>query len=46
MEFSEAFKSKALHELREDDLRKKQSLEQFRDWISKQSHIKNYQTGT
>ncbi|KAG5675997.1 hypothetical protein PVAND_005852 [Polypedilum vanderplanki] len=43
-ELSEKFKVKALNELREDDLRKKQALEQFREWISKQGHIKNCRT--
>lgn len=45
MELPEHLKLKALQELREDDSRKKQSLEQFREWISKQSHLKNCRTG-
>jgi hypothetical protein len=39
------FVLKAQDELREDDLRKKQALEQFREWLQKQSHIKNCRTG-
>jgi hypothetical protein len=45
MELSESFKTKACKELREEDLRREQSLQQFRDWISKQDHIKNPRTG-
>jgi hypothetical protein len=45
MELSEKLKLKAQIELREDDLRKQQALEQFREWISKQGHIKNCRTG-
>lgn len=45
MELSEQFKSKALDELREDDSRRQQALQQFREWISKQSHITNCRTG-
>jgi hypothetical protein len=45
MELTEPFKTKAREELNEDDLRTKQSLEQFREWISKQTHIKNCRTG-
>ncbi|CRK93842.1 CLUMA_CG007369, isoform A [Clunio marinus] len=39
MELSDEFKIKAFKELREDGTRKKQALEQFREWISKQGHI-------
>ena len=42
---SENFKQKALNELREDDSRKQQALEQFREWISKQGHIQYCRTG-
>jgi hypothetical protein len=45
MELAEFYRSKALQELREDDLRREQSLEQFREWISKQSHVTNCRTG-
>jgi hypothetical protein len=45
MELSEFFKAKALAELREDDSRRKQSLEQFRHWISKQTHMTGLLTG-
>lgn len=45
MTLAEKIGNKALIELREDDFRKKQALEQFRDWISKQGHIKNCRTG-
>jgi hypothetical protein len=45
MELKEPYKSKALAELREEDSRKAQSLEQFRDWISKQDHITNPRGG-
>jgi hypothetical protein len=45
MELAEPFKTKALVELREDDGRKTQSLVQFREWISKQNHIKDGRTG-
>ena len=41
----EKFKLKAQVELREDDLRKEQALEQFREWLKKQGHIKNCRTG-
>jgi hypothetical protein len=44
-QLSENFKQKALNELREDDSRKQQALEQFREWITKQGHIKNCRTG-
>lgn len=46
MELDEKFKIKAFAELREDDLRKRQALEQFREWIAKQGHIKNCRTGS
>lgn len=45
MALPETFKIKALTELREDELRKSQSLQHFREWIAKQSHIKNCRTG-
>lgn len=35
----------AKNELREDDLRKSQSLAQFRDWISKHSFLQNVRQG-
>jgi hypothetical protein len=41
MELSEFFKTKALKELGEDDLKRKQSLEQLREWIKKQTHMRN-----
>jgi hypothetical protein len=44
MDVSEVYKAKALTELREEDLRRSQSLDQFRDWISKQSHINHCRT--
>lgn len=44
MELSKQFKVQAAKELREEDLRRSQSLEQFRDWISKQDHFKNPRT--
>lgn len=46
MELPEAFKAKALSELREDDIRKRQALEQFREWIGKQGHIDNCRMGS
>lgn len=45
MELKEPFKTQAAKELREEDLRKTQALEQFRDWISKQDHITNPRAG-
>lgn len=45
MELNEKFKLIAQVELREDDTRKHQALEQFREWIAKQGHIKNCRTG-
>lgn len=45
MALSDAIKNMAFVELREDDMRKMQALEQFREWISKQGHIKNCRTG-
>lgn len=45
MELSDEFRVKAFSELREDESRRRQSLEQFREWISKQSHMKNCRTG-
>ncbi|XP_070496761.1 retinaldehyde-binding protein 1-like [Chironomus tepperi] len=43
-QLSEKFIQKALNELREDDSRKQQALEQFREWISKQGHIQYCRT--
>lgn len=43
---AEEFKAKAKAELREDELRKSQALEQFRDWIAKQGHIRSCRTGS
>lgn len=40
------FKAKALLELREDDCRRRQALEQFREWVSKQGHIENCRNGS
>jgi hypothetical protein len=45
MDLSEPFKTQAMNELREDETRKVQALEQFRDWITKQDHIHNPRTG-
>jgi hypothetical protein len=45
MELSEQSKAKAAAELREETSRRTQSLDQFREWISKQDHIKNPRTG-
>jgi hypothetical protein len=36
---------KARADMREDDARKQQSLEQFREWIAKHPFIKNCKTG-
>ena len=44
-QLSEQCRQKALNELREDDLRKQQALEQVREWISKQGHIQYCRTG-
>jgi len=44
-ELPEMYREKALVELREDDTRKQQALDQFREWISKQHHIKAGRTG-
>lgn len=44
-ELSDDLKQKAFEELREDETRKQQALEQFRDWISRQGHIRNCRTG-
>jgi hypothetical protein len=46
MELPDFFKEKALKELREDDSRRTQAMEQFRDWISKQVHIKDCRKGS
>jgi hypothetical protein len=46
MELSEFYKNKAFKELREDEFRRSQSLEQFREWISKQTHINYCRTGS
>lgn len=45
MDLSEEYKSIARNELREDELRKQQALEQFHEWICKQGHIKNCRKG-
>jgi len=42
---SEKFRKIALEELNEDDNRKKQSLQQFRDWIKKHPFIKSGRQG-
>lgn len=39
------YNDKARIELRETDVRKDQSLEQFREWLKKHPFIKNYQPG-
>lgn len=41
MELSEFYKAKAFEDFGEDDLKRNQSLEQFREWIRKQTHIKS-----
>jgi hypothetical protein len=45
IELSGKFKEKALEELREDELRRNQALDQFRDWITVQRHIVKCRTG-
>jgi hypothetical protein len=39
------FVEKARNELREDDFRKSQSLEQFRDWLSKHPFLSGVRQG-
>lgn len=39
------FSKKAKEEVREDEHRKEQSLEQFREWIAKHPFIKRFNTG-
>jgi hypothetical protein len=41
MELSEFYKAKAFEDFGEDDLKRNQSLQQFREWIRKQTHIKS-----
>lgn len=45
MDLPEVYKSMARLELREEESRKKQALEQFREWICKQGHIEHCRTG-
>jgi hypothetical protein len=42
---SEKFVQKARSELREDENRKKQALEHFREWIAKHPYIKRIRQG-
>lgn len=42
---SDEYKSIALRDLREDDLIRKQSLEQMTEWIKKHPYIKSCRTG-
>lgn len=42
---SDKFLVKAKEELREDDKRKEQALEHFREWISKHPYIKSVRQG-
>lgn len=42
---SDEYKNIALRDLREDDLIRKQSLEQMIDWIKKHPYIKSCRTG-
>lgn len=42
---SEYYQDIALKELREDESRRRQALEQFRDWIKKHPFIKSCRTG-
>lgn len=44
-QLSAKLQEKAKIELREDESRKEQSLEQFREWIGKHPFIKNCRTG-
>ena len=39
------FRKKAVEEIREDESRREQSLEQFREWIAKHPFIKRVRTG-
>jgi GrpB-like predicted nucleotidyltransferase (UPF0157 family) len=41
----EKFVEKAKRELREDDNRKEQALEHFRQWLKKHPYIKEYRQG-
>lgn len=41
-----AFKAKALVELREDEARKRQALQQFHEWLEKQGHIEKCRRGS
>lgn len=42
---SKSYQDIALNELREDETRRTQALEQFRDWIKKHPFIKSCRTG-
>jgi len=42
---SERFKTIAKEELREDENRKQQALQQFREWIMKHPFLKNVRQG-
>lgn len=44
-ELSPELQAKALTELGETDARKRQALQQFREWIAKQRHIIKCRTG-
>lgn len=44
-QLSTKLQEKAKNELREDESRKQQSLEQFREWIAKHPFIKSCRTG-
>lgn len=44
-QLSAELQEKAKIEVREDETRKQQSLEQFREWIAKHPFIKNCRTG-
>lgn len=46
MVLEQMYIDKAKNELREDDLRKSQSLAQFREWIAKHPFLKNVRQGT
>lgn len=46
MELDKPLKTRAYVDLGEDDLKRKQSLDQFREWISNQKHFKNCQLGS
>jgi hypothetical protein len=45
MSLDNFFTEKAKNELRETDTRKAQSLEQFREWISKHAFLQNVRQG-